>query len=267
MLLRYCSCQHYVWGLHCSRMLLVHAHFVDWATRYNLVFRLKDLSSNSILSAFHLFCGDVGSCAQCFRSDCNTKLFGTKIRKHLVINNDLNIIAVTAGCQSANGLVKSHWKVMVHMSRAYLTEKQTPLSFLFYLAVYSKCMMNTIPGKFWGRLASSFQLVHQIGHDKCTCFPLFSLFYFNHDKDGSTQCTHDQSHTMDGFATGCPPTLNALLVYNPRTKAYHEPNLYRFDPYWLPSLAYPQLQYNGGLFSATCYETRILSWKISICEK
>ncbi len=55
---------------------------------------------------------------------------------------------------------------------------------------------------------------------------------------------------MDGIAIGCSPTLNALLVYDPWTKTYYEPDSYRFDPYWLPSLVYPQLQYNGGLF---CY--------------
>ncbi len=37
--------------------------FVDRATRYNWVFGLKDLASNSILLAFHLFCSDVGSYA------------------------------------------------------------------------------------------------------------------------------------------------------------------------------------------------------------
>jgi hypothetical protein len=36
-------------------------------------------------------------------------------------------------------------------------------------------------------------------------------------------------------------------------KVYYEPNSYCFDPYWLPSLVYPQLQYNGGLF---CYLLR-----------
>jgi hypothetical protein len=37
--------------------------FVDQATRYNWVFGLKDLSSASILAAFHLFCADAGSYA------------------------------------------------------------------------------------------------------------------------------------------------------------------------------------------------------------
>ena len=53
---------------------------------------------------------------------------------------------------------------------------------------------------------------------------------------------------MNGIAIGCSPTSNALLVYNPRAKQYYEPDSYRLDPYQLPSLVYPSLSYNGGLF-------------------
>jgi hypothetical protein len=96
--------------------------FVDRATKYNWVLDLKDLSRNSIILAFHLFCGDAGSYAQCFCSDCNATLFGTKICEHL-INNNSNMVAAAAGWQLANGLVELHWKVMEHMLSAYLMEK------------------------------------------------------------------------------------------------------------------------------------------------
>jgi hypothetical protein len=67
--------------------------------------------------------------------------------------------------------------------------------------------------------------------------------------------SHTQSHTLDGIAIGRSPTSNALLVYNPRTKTYYEPESYRLDPYRLPSLVYPQLRYDGGLFcSLLCNE-------------
>jgi hypothetical protein len=70
--------------------------FVDQATGYNWVFELKDLSSYSILLAFRLFCSHAGSYAQYFCSDCDVKLFGTKICEHL-IDNDSNIVAAAAG--------------------------------------------------------------------------------------------------------------------------------------------------------------------------
>jgi len=67
---------------------------------------------------------------------------------------------------------------MVHMARAYLTEKQMPRSFWFYAVPHSARMMNAIPGKSGGKLASPFLLVHGVGHDERTWFPLFLVCYF-----------------------------------------------------------------------------------------
>ncbi len=105
---------------------------VDRATRYNWVYGLKDLLSDSILSALCYFKADAGSYACCFHSDCDARFCGMRIQEHL-IDNDSNFVAAAAGCQLANGLVESHWKVMVLMSRAYLTEKQMPRFFWFFL--------------------------------------------------------------------------------------------------------------------------------------
>ncbi len=207
---------------------------VDRATRYNWVYSLKDLSSDSILSALHYFKADAGTYACFFRLDCDAKLFGTCICKHL-IDNDSNILATAAGRQSVNGLVKSHWKVMVHMSNAYLTEKQMLRSFWFFSIVHSAQMMNAIPGKLHGKLASPFLLVHGVGHNERPWFPLFLLCYFHHDMDGGVTRSHNQAHMMDGITVGRSPTSNALLVYNPQTKQYYEPDSYRLDPYRLPS--------------------------------
>jgi hypothetical protein len=93
------------------------------ATRYNWLFGLKDLSSGSVLGAIQKFCAAAGSLAWCFYCDCDAKCFGNKIRDYL-INNSSKVVAAPAKLQLANGLVELHWKVMVHMARAYLTEKQ-----------------------------------------------------------------------------------------------------------------------------------------------
>ncbi len=53
---------------------------------------------------------------------------------------------------------------------------------------------------------------------------------------------------MDGIIVGRSPTSNALLVYNPRTKQYYEPDSYRIDSYRLPGSVYPDVKYDGGLF-------------------
>ena len=149
---------------------------------------------------------------------------------------------------------------MVHMARAYLAEKQMPRSFWFYAIVHSARMMNAIPGKFGGKLASPFLLVHGSGHDERTWFPLFSVCYFHHVRDGDIPCSHCQLHTLDGIAIGRSPTSNALLVYNPRTKRYYEPDSYRLDPYRLPSSVYPSLKYDGGSFALSC-GMRMCRWK------
>ena len=81
--------------------------------------------------------------------DCDPKHFGTTIKEHLV-DHSSNIVAATVGRQSSNGLVESHWKIMVHMAWAYLTEKQIPWSFWFYAVSHSARIMNAIPGKFRG---------------------------------------------------------------------------------------------------------------------
>ncbi len=78
-------------------------------------------------------------------------------------------------------------------------------------------MMNAIPGKFSGKLASPFLLVHGSGHNKRTWFPLFSICYFHHKKDGDVPHSHCQSHTMDGIAINCSPMLNCWCTIRGRS--------------------------------------------------
>jgi hypothetical protein len=138
---------------------------VDRATRYNWAFGLKTLSSECILSALCLFRAAASSLTCCFYCDCDPKLFGQAIRDYLV-DNTSKVVAAPAKQQSSNGLVESHWKVMVHMARAYLTQKQMPRAFWFYAIIHAARMMNAIPGRIHGRLASPFLLVHGVGHDE-----------------------------------------------------------------------------------------------------
>ncbi len=171
--------------------------------------------------------------------------------QHL-LDSDSNIVAVAAGPQSANGLVESHWKVMVHLLQADLTEKKMPCFFWFYLVVHSAQMMNAIPGKYSGKYASPFFLVPGVVHEERKWFPLFSVCYFHHKRGGITLCSHDQSHMMVGIAIGHSPTSNTFLVFSLQTKTCYEPDSYRLDPYWLLSLVYPQLMCMTTVSSATC---------------
>ncbi len=235
---------------------------VNHATRYNWTCGLKTLTLDSIISALCLFRASAGSLALCFYSDCDVKLFGTAISEYLIDSNS-KIVAAPAKCQSSNGLVESHWKTMVHMGRAYLTEKQMPNTYWFYAITHAARMMNAIPGKHLGYLASPFLLVHGIGHDERTRIPLFSLCYFHHVHNGDQKRSKHQAHTMDGIVIGRSPTLNALLVYNPRNKQYYKPDSYRLDSYRLPTLVYPDVQYDGGLFcSLVCNNNPAMEEKL-----
>ena len=201
----------------------------------------------SLLLTSRLFRAAAGWLAHCFYTDCDLKLFGTAISQYL-IDNDSKVVVAPAKRQSSNGLVESHWKVKVHMARAYLTERQMPRAFWFYAVAHAARMMNAIPISYQGQLASPFLLVHGVGHDERTWVPLFSLCFFHHERDGEFSRSHHQAHTMDGIVIGQSPTSNALLVYNPRNKKYYEPNDYQIDSYRLPGSAYPTLKYDGGLF-------------------
>jgi hypothetical protein len=137
---------------------------------------------------------------------------------------------------------------MVHMSCPYLTEKQMPHSFWYYAIKHSARMMNMIPGKYKRKLASSFMLVHGVRPDQKTWLSLFSICYFHHKKDSDAQHSKNQAHTLDGIVIGCSPTSNAILVYNPHNQHYYKPDSYKIDLYCLPSLVYPTIIYDGGLF-------------------
>jgi hypothetical protein len=212
--------------------------FVDRATRYNWCFGLKPLHYDDIIAAFLAFRAEAGNLARQFRCDWDEKLFGSHVCLFLHLECS-SIVSSPAGRQSANGLVESHWKIMVHMSRAYLMEKQMPDLFWYYTIKHSARMMNMIPGKYKNILASPFMLVHGVHPDQRTWLPLFSICYFHHDKDSNAQHSKNQAHTLDGIIIGRLPTSNAILVYNPRNQRYSQPDSYKNQPLSLTLIGLP----------------------------
>ena len=89
---------------------------------------------------------------------------------------------------------------MVHMSRAYLMEKQMPQSFWYYTIKHSAWILNMIPGRYKDKLVPPFMLIHGMHPDQSTWLPLFSICYFHHEKDSDVQRSKNQSHTMDGLS-------------------------------------------------------------------
>jgi hypothetical protein len=144
---------------------------VNRATRYNWTFGLESLRSDNILGTIRLFRASAGGLACCFYCDCDAKLFGTAITEYL-IGNESKVVAAPAQRQLSNGLVESHWKIMVHMACAYLMEKQMPRTYWFFVITHTAHMMNAIPGKYGNKgLALPFLLIHGVGHDQHTWVP------------------------------------------------------------------------------------------------
>jgi hypothetical protein len=110
--------------------------FVDQATHYNWTFGLKSMQHNNIQAAFLAFWDEARSLARQFRCNCNKMLFGSAVHSFLHLNQSL-IAASLAGRQSSNGLLESHWKIMVHTSCPDLTKKQTPRMFCYYAIKHS----------------------------------------------------------------------------------------------------------------------------------
>jgi hypothetical protein len=221
--------------------------FVDRATCFNWGFGLKSLHHDKIISAFLAFRSKTGCLATQFWCDCGKKLFGSHINLFLHMEHS-SIVSSLAGRQSANGLVESHWKIMFHMSRVYLTKKKMPRTYWYFAIKHLAQMMKMIPGKYHNKLAPPCMLVHGKRPDATTWLPLFLLCYFHYDKDSDASCSKHKAHTMDGIVVGRSSTSNAILVYNPCNQNYYELDSYRFDPYHLPSSVYPNIVYNGGLF-------------------
>jgi hypothetical protein len=142
-----------------------------------------------------------------------------------------------------NRLVELHWKVMVHMVHADLTEKQMPHQFWYYAIAHTACIMIALLVKIHGRLASPFLLVHGVGHNPQAWVLILSLCYFHHEKDRDITRSHNQAHTMDGIIVGHSSTSNAIMAYNPRNKKYYKPDSYHINMYHLPSSVYHNIKH------------------------
>jgi hypothetical protein len=179
---------------------------------------------------------------------CNwdEKLIGSGVQSFLHTNKS-SIASSPAGCQPGNGIVKAHWKIMVHMSHVYLTEKQMPQSFWYFAIKHAAKKMNIIPKKYKGKLALSFMLVHGVHPDQQAWLTIFSLCYFHHEEDSNASCSKNQAHTLDRIIIRQSPISTKILIYIPRNQKYYKPDSYWLDPYRLPSLVYPKIKCNSSL--------------------
>ncbi len=78
--------------------------------------------------------------------------------------------------------------------------------------------MNVIPGKYKGKLASPFMLVHGVRPDQQAWLPIFSLCYFHHKNDSNALRSKNQAHALDGIIIGAIPHPQQSLFTTLATK-------------------------------------------------
>eukprot|EP00956_Cyclotella_meneghiniana_P020999 scaffold37679_cov76-Cyclotella_meneghiniana.AAC.13 len=220
---------------------------VDVATRYCWIYGMQALTSNEIISCFEQFVSAAGDVPKCFHSDFDKKLIGGKALRWIQEHKS-RIIASPSQRQSSNGLVERTWQTLVRMARAYITEKQVGREFWFYAVKHSALMINQVPGRLGRKLTSPFELVHGVKPDSSTWFELFSVGFFPHSSDDGETKSKSQANTLDGIAIGRDEQTNTITFYNPITRQYYRPAIFKLDEGRLPITCFPKsIRFDGGL--------------------
>lgn len=126
------------------------------------------------------------------------------------------------------------------MARSYITEKQVGCEFWYFAIKHAAHMLNQVPGRLGCKLTTPFELVHGKKPDARTWFELFSVGYFPVESKAGETASASQCQTMDGIAIGPDEQSNTILFYNPMTKKYYSPPVFKIDrSHHLPVMLYP----------------------------
>ena len=100
-------------------------------------------------------------------------------------------------------------------------------------------MLNQVPGWLGRRLTTPFELVHGVKPASSTWFELFSVGYFDHEVENNATKSKLEVQTLAGIAVGRDKKSNTIKFYNPLTKAYYSPPVYKLDEGRLPVTDFP----------------------------
>jgi hypothetical protein len=188
-----------------------------------------------------------GGTPKTYHSDFDQKLIAGKARQW-ILESKSRIIASPAHRQSSNGLVERTWQSIMWMAHAYITQKQVGREIWYYAIKHAAHMINQVPGWLNRKLTSPFELIHGVKPDSSTWFELFPVGYFKHESEGGEAKSKTQAQTLDGITVGRDEQTNTILFYNPLTKQYYRPPLFKLDEGQLQITSFPKsIRFDGGL--------------------
>jgi deoxyuridine 5'-triphosphate nucleotidohydrolase len=222
---------------------------VDKATRYKLVYGLKNLTT-SLLQAMQQFVMDAGTKPKLLRTDFDTKIIGGRVKTYLN-EQQIPIQASPPYRQHQNGLVESHWQSIVSMTRNWLTSSLLPTKYWFYGIKRACEVTNILPAPHVKKLTTPHELVYKTKVDYRQLFPMFSIAYIKYAREGGGVKDKWKSRSLKCIAVGSCSRSNGLLFYHPPSKQVITcGNGYRFDTF---SPAGPQFEerFDGNFVFST----------------
>ena len=133
----------------------------DRATQYVWTYGIRALSGSDVIQDLKNNLLYTGRITSKFYRYFDEKIICREDHKWLLANGS-NIMAAPEGCQSHNRIVEQTWKSILEMSHSFLTERQMPRYYWYYVTTHSACMVKILPGKLSCKPKTLHELVYGV---------------------------------------------------------------------------------------------------------
>ena len=134
------------------------------------------------------------------------------------------------------------------MALVHIMEKQVSWEFWYFAIKHSTLILNQIPEHLGRKLTTPFELVHSVKPDAATWFELFSIGYFDHAVENNSKKSQFEVQILAGITVGWCNKSNTIKFYNPITRVYYSPPVFKLDKGKFPVSLFPlRLISCGGL--------------------
>ena len=186
---------------------------VDRKNQFPIERPLQSMASSHIIRQLKYIKATYGRLPTTIYTDFDNKLLSKDVVTYCNSHNS-KLLACPHSQQSQNGLCERQWQTLQRMARSYLSDMRMPRSFWYWAIRHSNRVSNMIPVKLNDKLTTPHELVYNTKLDYRMLFRLFSTTYFSRHKDGTTQRTMAQAHSMQGIAVGYSEVANGMEIWN-----------------------------------------------------